>query len=195
MRIIGGDLKSRSITPPDNKLTTRPMPDRVKEALFNSLMTMGNLGGGNVLDLFCGTGNLGLEALSRGAEFCTFVDLDRKARDGLKQNISDLGLQDRSAVLAVDALMAGFASLVPAQPLWVIFCDPPYPLVQHEQSYDHMINVMAALAPLSEPEAAMMLRTQKTVDPPEIPGWILDTSRNHGSMKLSLFVRPETPES
>ncbi|MEO0586315.1 MAG: RsmD family RNA methyltransferase, partial [Planctomycetota bacterium] len=94
MRIIAGEHRGRRLVGPTDDRTTRPITDRVKEALFARLTAMGLFGdfeAGAVADVFCGTGSLGLEALSRGARRCVFVDRDRSALDGLRENLEVLG--------------------------------------------------------------------------------------------------------
>ncbi|MEM6855146.1 MAG: RsmD family RNA methyltransferase, partial [Planctomycetota bacterium] len=90
MRIIAGQYRGRPLINPEDDLTTRPITDRVKENLFNRLQSLGLLGYGRVLDIYCGTGSMGLEALSRGAEHCTFVDQSRDAIDKLEGNLDNL---------------------------------------------------------------------------------------------------------
>ncbi|MBM4020046.1 MAG: 16S rRNA (guanine(966)-N(2))-methyltransferase RsmD [Planctomycetes bacterium] len=104
MRIIAGIHRGRKILAPAG-LTTRPMTDRVRENLFNLLGD--TVAGAAVLDLFCGSGALGLEALSRGAAWCTFVDLDRAAAGAVETNCRRLGLQGRARILRRDALRPG----------------------------------------------------------------------------------------
>src|SRR5690606_23028233 len=116
------------IQPPPDASTTRPITDRVKENLFNRLMALGLLGEGNVLDVFSGTGTMGLEALSRGADHCAFVERDRKIRAILEDNIRTLDVADTSTILGVDALASDLPGLLPRTPLTLIFCDPPYAL-------------------------------------------------------------------
>ena len=80
MRIIGGIHRSRHLHPPRDIHTTRPITDRVKVALFDRLWDAGLLEGGSVLDIFSGTGSLGLEALSRGMDHCIFIERDKYSR-------------------------------------------------------------------------------------------------------------------
>ena len=103
MRVIAGSLGGRRLKAPRGRVT-RPTSDRVKEALFAML---GPLDGGSVLDLFAGTGALGIEALSRGAERAVFVERDARVVSVLKANLSELGLGGTAAeVRCVDALVA-----------------------------------------------------------------------------------------
>ena len=103
-------------------LDTRPTTDRVREAVFNSLVSMDLIADAEVVDLFAGTGALGIEALSRGAARCRFVEKDREALRILRANLTDLGLERSSVVLATD-VMAAAASLGPCD---LVLADPPY---------------------------------------------------------------------
>ncbi len=128
MRIIGGEFRGRrlaSVGKGDAAAHLRPTTDRIRESLFN-ILTGGkiacDLEGAWVLDLFAGTGALGLEALSRGAEHVTFVDSGRPAQRLIAENVATLGVEDRSTLLRCEV-----ARLPEAQsPATVIFLDPPY---------------------------------------------------------------------
>lgn len=123
MRIIAGTSRGRRLISPADK-SIRPTGDRVKEAVF-SMLTY-EIPGSKVLDLFAGTGSLGLEALSRGAEFVTFVENSRKSLNVLKQNISITGFEGQCEVINDDALRAleGFEKA--GRVFDLIFIDPPY---------------------------------------------------------------------
>jgi 16S rRNA (guanine(966)-N(2))-methyltransferase RsmD len=129
MRITGGTFRSRSLGAPRG-LATRPTSDRVREALFGILTSAGEVHGARVLDLYAGTGALGLEALSRGAAHATFVESAREALAALRQNVASLGVQDRVRVIAGDAGGATVRSaLVAAGPFDLVLADPPWALV------------------------------------------------------------------
>jgi 16S rRNA (guanine966-N2)-methyltransferase len=121
MRVIAGDLGGRRIQSPKGS-TVRPTSDRVREAIFNTLFSMGVLEGARVMDLFAGTGALGIEALSRGAAHCTFVDRDRGAVALIEANVAALGIEDRATVVRADAL----AHVDRSGPVDVVLADPPY---------------------------------------------------------------------
>ena len=123
MRISGGVHRSRRLASPRGK-STRPTSDRVREALFSILESRGLVSGARVVDLCAGTGALGLEALSRGAAFATFVEPDRKAREVLAENVAALGEQARSRVLPVPAARA--VILLEGDGASLVLCDPPY---------------------------------------------------------------------
>lgn len=123
MRIIAGKWRGQPLTPlgkGDAAAHLRPTPDRVREALFSMLLSRIDLDGARVLDLFAGTGALGLEALSRGAAEATFVDQGRKSLSLIKANIAKLGAST-ARVLAADATRLPFGA-----PCDLIFLDPPY---------------------------------------------------------------------
>lgn len=123
MRIIAGDAKGRKLYGPSG-WDTRPTLDRVKESLFNILMS--SVPDSRVLDLFAGTGNLGLEALSRGAARCVFVDSSRDSIRIVHKNIDMLGYGERAEVYMGDALSALQLIDRKKQSFDIIFVDPPY---------------------------------------------------------------------
>lgn len=104
-------------------LNTRPTADRVREAVFNALAAAGRLDGTRFIDLFAGSGAAGIEALSRGAARCVFVEKDQRALRALRDNITTLGLTDRAVVVPGDAL--AYASVNPGM-ADVAYVDPPY---------------------------------------------------------------------
>jgi 16S rRNA (guanine966-N2)-methyltransferase len=120
VRIVAGDLRGRRLVAP-TAATTRPTTDKVREAVFNALASLDVIVDSRVVDLYAGSGALGIEALSRGAAHCTFVERDRGAVRAIDENIAVLGLRDRSSVLVAD----GIAS-APQVPADLAFADPPY---------------------------------------------------------------------
>jgi 16S rRNA (guanine966-N2)-methyltransferase len=125
MRIVGGRLRGRALVAPKSQ-AIRPTADRLREALFNILVhAYGDpVGGARVLDLFAGTGALGLEALSRGAAFALFVDDGAEARALLRENVAALGLGGVSRIFRRNAAKLGAAH--PLAPFSLAFLDPPY---------------------------------------------------------------------
>lgn len=123
MRIVAGIHGGRRLSAPAGD-TTRPTSDRVREALFSML---GPLGGERVLDLYAGTGALGLEALSRGAGSVVFAERDRRALAALRSNIEALGIAPETATLrALDAERVAREALANAEAYDLVFLDPPY---------------------------------------------------------------------
>lgn len=125
MRVIGGRLRGRNLAAPSSR-DIRPTADRLRESLFNILMhAYGDpISDARVLDLFAGTGALGIEAVSRGAKFVLFVDNGAEARALLRQNVEALGLGGSTKVYRRDATNLGPAH--PVEPFALVFLDPPY---------------------------------------------------------------------
>ena len=125
MRVVGGRLKGRTLASPSSR-DIRPTADRLREALFNILMHAYDdpITDARVLDLFAGTGALGIEAVSRGAKFALFVDNGAEARALLRNNVESLGLGGVSKVYRRDAGNLGPAH--PVEPFALVFLDPPY---------------------------------------------------------------------
>src|SRR5882757_6804581 len=125
MRIVGGRLGGRTLAAPKSQ-NIRPTSDRVRESLFNILAHGYDdpISGARVLDLFAGTGALGLEAVSRGAAFGLFIDDGTEARALLRQNVEALGLGGVTRIFRRDATKLGAAH--PVEPFSLVFLDPPY---------------------------------------------------------------------
>jgi 16S rRNA (guanine966-N2)-methyltransferase len=125
MRIVGGRLRGRTLIGPKSQ-TIRPTADRLRESLFNILVHgYGDpTAGARVLDVFAGTGALGLEAMSRGAAFALFVDNSAEARGLIRANIDALGLGGVTRIFRRDATRLGKAH--PVEPFALVFVDPPY---------------------------------------------------------------------
>jgi 16S rRNA (guanine966-N2)-methyltransferase len=125
MRVVGGRLKGRNLAPPSSR-DIRPTADRLRESLFNILIhAYGDpITGARVLDLFAGTGALGIEAVSRGAAFALFVDNGAEARALLRNNVEALGLGGVTKVYRRDASNLG--PVHPMEPFSLVFLDPPY---------------------------------------------------------------------
>jgi 16S rRNA (guanine966-N2)-methyltransferase len=125
MRVVGGTMRGRNLAAPKSQ-NVRPTADRLRESLFNILMhAYGDpVSGARVLDLFAGTGALGIEALSRGAAFTLFVDEGSEARALLRENVEALGLGGTTRIFRRDATKLGPA--YPVEPFSLAFLDPPY---------------------------------------------------------------------
>jgi 16S rRNA (guanine966-N2)-methyltransferase len=126
MRIVAGKFRGAAIVAPKGA-STRPTSDKVRQALFNVLehgVPDFDIAGARVLDLFAGSGALGLEALSRGARFALFVEDDAVARGAIRRNVEALGLTGATKIWRRDATRLGEAGTV--QPFGLVFCDPPY---------------------------------------------------------------------
>jgi len=120
MRVIAGEFRSRRLKSIPGR-ATRPTPDRLREALFNILTP--RIAGAVFLDAYAGTGAVGIEALSRGAARCIFLESARRAVDAIRENLHLLGIEDRASVVAGKAVAA-----LARQRADIVFLDPPYDL-------------------------------------------------------------------
>jgi 16S rRNA (guanine(966)-N(2))-methyltransferase RsmD len=170
VRIIAGSHRGQRIAAPKGR-DTRPTSDRVRENAFNLI---GPVDDAEVLDLFAGSGALGLEALSRGAASATFVESDRDACRTINANLDKLKL--RGIVLCQDVLRA-LAGDRRAYDL--VLCDPPY-------DYDPT-RLAPHLARLVSDDGVLVYESSGREDPPEFPGLEQRTSRKYGAARLTLF--------
>jgi 16S rRNA (guanine966-N2)-methyltransferase len=172
MRIIAGTHRGRRIEAPKG-LETRPTSDRVRENAFNLI---GPVDGATVLDLFAGSGAMGLEALSRGAESAVFVESGRDACQTINANLDKLGL--RATVLCQDSLRALAADRGAYD---LVLCDPPYDYARHDVLAPHLERILA-------PDGLLVYETAAATQP-EVPGLTVRTSRKYGAARLTLFER------
>ena len=170
MRIIAGEKRGHRISAPKG-LATRPTSDFVRETAFNLI---GPVDGARVLDLFAGSGALGLEALSRGAASATFVDSDREACRTINANLDKLKLH--ATVLCQDALRALSTDRTTYD---LVLADPPYDYAALDRLAPHLVRVLAHDGLLVYQTGA---RTEPTID-----GLEIRTSRKYGSARLTLF--------
>ena len=175
MRIIAGAWRGRPLLAPAGQ-ATRPTSDRAREALFSMLQSrLGCFEDLRVADLFAGTGALGLEALSRGAAHCTFVETDRAALDALKRNVAAFGVQERADIRSQDATRAA------GGPFHLAFLDPPY---RSGLGGKALTSLMAAgtLAP----GALISVETARD-EQALVPGLTVEVERTYGKAKLTLL--------
>jgi 16S rRNA (guanine966-N2)-methyltransferase len=179
MRIVGGELGGRVLRAPHGA-ATRPTSEKVREAIFNIL---GAVEGARVLDLFAGSGALGIEALSRGAAHAVFVDAGKPALAAIRGNLRELGLESHADVLAMDAVLA--ARRVPAAPWDVVFVDPPY-------ASDLAVRAVSALPAGSlAPGARVVIEHDRRGTPPDALGSLIRTDqRRYGDTMVSFFEVP-----
>ena len=172
MRIIAGEKKGHRIAAPKG-LTTRPTSDFVRETAFNLI---GPVDGASVLDLFAGSGALGLEALSRGAARATFIESDRQACRTINANLDKLKLN--ATVLCQDA---GRALAAERNSYDLVLADPPYDFDAADLARiaPHLRRVLAS-------DGLLVYQTGARVEP-EIEGLRIRTSRKYGSARLTLF--------
>lgn len=185
MRIVGGQFKGRAIAAPAGR-DTRPTADRARESVFNVLAHAAwssGVEGRRVLDLFAGSGALGLEAMSRGAAFALFVETDAAARGTIRDNIEALGLFGTTRIHRRDATDLGVKPAGLGEPFDLVFLDPPYGKGLGER----------ALARLREggwitPDALIVLEIGAEETPQTSAFETLD-ERAYGAAKV-LFLRP-----
>ena len=153
----------------------RPTSDRVRESIFDILGSRGGVDGLSVVDLFCGSGALGLEALSRGAAAATFVDQDPGALDAVRTNLEAVGLGDQPATV-VRAALPGWLAGAPSFDL--ALCDPPY-------TFDQWPELLALL----RAETAVLESAQPIVLP---DGWMVARERRYGGTLVTVAHRTGT---
>ena len=177
MRIIAGSQKGARIFAPKGK-DTRPTADRVREAAFN-LLGPGAAEDADVLDLFAGSGAMGLEALSRGAAHVTFVENDREACRTIVRNLDKLGLE-RATVLCQDALTALRAEARAGTRYDLVLLDPPY------RRFSSLQNAMISYPPEILASGGTLLVETAAGEEPDLP---LEkrTTRRYGAARLTLF--------
>ena len=174
MRVVAGELRGRRIAAPPG-LDTRPTTDKVREAVFNALGSLDLVRDATVADLFAGSGALGIEALSRGAAHCTFVERDRTALRTLRDNVADLGLDDRSRIVAGDALV-----MVRGLAVDIALADPPY-------DFDRWPELLASTSsPFVVAEAGRALDGLEG-----ITEWAVTRAKRYGRAWITFFERLE----
>lgn len=174
VRIISGKYGGRIIAaPPGDR--THPMGERVRNALFNSLGDL--VQGANVLDAFAGTGAVGIEAISRGAKFTTFVEKDRVAQKVLQENLEKLGATDETKL--VKAPVASWADSYDGPKFDIIIADPPYHNLQ--------LSTVSRLIGLLKPNGLMVLSHTGSSESTNLPGVVVVDNRGYGTAVLTYF--------
>lgn len=183
MRVISGEWRGRKLIAPKGD-TTRPTADRMRETLFSMLASrLGNFEELRVADLFAGSGALGLEALSRGAAHCLFVEHERGAIDAIRTNIDALGARSRSEVDSGSVMSLRAAR----EPVDLLLLDPPYRSGAGEVALDRLLR-------LGWIGDATWIALETAFDEePSIKGLEIETSRKVGKGRLTLFRREPAP--
>lgn len=164
MRIIAGRHRGRPLHAPRGR-DTRPTPDRVRESLFAMLDGLDACAGARVLDLFAGSGSLGLEALSRGAAHVTLVDQGSGPQAAIARSIADLGEEARTRVLGQRAQTAVERLREDGESFDLVFADPPYPLGE-----DELAGLLASLEDLLDGLSALLVVERSVRSPqPDLP--------------------------
>ncbi len=170
MRVVAGDWRGRRIQSPESQ-TTRPTTDKVRQAIFNALNSNGVVQGAKVLDLFAGTGAMGIEALSRGATHCTFIENDRAALGVLRRNIEAMGAANLCTVLEMDASTQGAHGLEAD----IVIADPPYDFGQ----WDLLLSGVCAPLVVAESSRAIVAPN----------GWEVTRERRYGRTVVTFLCR------
>ncbi|MCF6157700.1 MAG: 16S rRNA (guanine(966)-N(2))-methyltransferase RsmD [wastewater metagenome] len=188
MRVIAGSARGISLSSVRGE-KTRPILDRVKGSLFNILS--GVVPGCRALDMFAGTGAIGIEALSRGAESCVFIEKDRSAIQVIKKNLEATRLQNRGLILQYDVFeVSGYLEKnnVKAD---VVFASPPYPLVEQHPYMERLLTLFSVLCDkhIIEPEGIIVLqhRAKKFEIPSDAFYLEIFDTRIYGDTQLSFF--------
>jgi len=196
MRVVAGSARGRRLQAPPGA-DTRPTLDRVREALFNALHSLDAVEGAQVLDLFAGSGALGIEALSRGAGHCVFVERSRRALAVLEANLTSTGLLDEADVVSGDALaqlrrwtseLTSGGSCAPeterAGRFDLALLDPPY-----ATSDDEWVVLLDLIGPLVG-GGVVVVESSRSVPVP--PGWHVLREKRYGDTLL-VITRPTSP--
>ena len=177
MRVIAGRFGGRRLQAPKGRAVTRPTSDRVREAVFSML---GAVEHEQVLDLFAGTGALGIEALSRGAKRAVFVERDGAALAALRVNLESLGLQESEAeVRRAEALGALRTAREHSETYDLVLIDPPY-----RRASDLGGELALALESLLEPQARVVVESNRRA-PLQLP-WEIEKERRYGDTSITI---------
>jgi 16S rRNA (guanine966-N2)-methyltransferase len=185
VRVIGGRLGGRTLIAPPGT-ATRPTSDRVREALFSILGDMEDV---DVLDLFAGTGALGIEALSRGAAHATFVECGAPALRALRRNLTALALEGETSVFPLRVERA--LSSVPwgARRFDLVFMDPPYAEIRGGVFPKGLAKAVGqGFSTALKPAARLVLEHASSDAPPAVPGLDVEGTRTYGDTSLSFYV-------
>jgi 16S rRNA (guanine966-N2)-methyltransferase len=169
MRVVAGLAGGRRLQAPAGR-KVRPTSERVREALFNALGSMDAISGATVLDLFAGTGALGIEALSRGATSATFVDADPRAVAAIKANLQATGMAERARVVQADVVR--YLTERPPAGVDIAFADPPY-------AFDGWARLLEVL-----PARLVAIEARSHIELP--PGWHPLRSKRYGDTVVTL---------
>lgn len=187
MYIEAGEMKGRKLLAPPGEAMTRPITGRVRKSVFGIIQDW--LPEAVALDLYCGTGTLGLEAISRGADLCFFAERDRRVVDRLRRNIRDCRVEDRAEVWAGDIetqLPAWLARV--SRPVDLVFLDPPFPHAQRWNWAKQQRTMFDPLAGALAGDGLIVLRVPDDVDPPQTLGRLVGKRiEEYGNMKVLFF--------
>jgi len=181
VRITGGELKGRRMKGPHGRFL-RPTSEKVRKAIFDLLAPYDIKG--KVLDLFAGSGALGFEALSRGAEEVVFVEKDKGMADLIKENLKLLGLEGKAKVLNMEAKKSLRVLAEKGFIFDLILMDPPY----KDYAKIHLILEDIKAKKLLSSHGLVIFEHSSRETPPEISGWKLLSNRRYGDTAISIFI-------
>jgi len=192
MRIIAGKHRGREIQGPDGQDTTRPITDRIKESLFNRLHSLGMLEpkGFTAIDLFSGTGSMGIEALSRGAGRVIFVDQDRVAARRLKENLETLNEIANADIRQQSAWSWAWLMTMPEQSVTMTFLDPPFEMMRVDEDRMRITQLLGHLFRVLEDGGVVLLRGPSDAQPIEVDQYDGPSSFEYGKSTLHFYQRP-----
>lgn len=180
MRVVAGSAKGLKLVAPEGQVV-RPTSDRVKEAVFGSLTSLGAIEDAKVLDLFAGTGALGIEALSRGAASAVLVETNRAAREAVVGNLDRTGLAGKAELVAGDAL----SYLTHATGSFdLVLLDPPY-------GFEGWAHLLAALEGSLSPGAVVVMESGDEIAVPE--RWHVERDKRYGGTFVRIATMPAGP--
>lgn len=193
MRIISGTKRGLKLLPPKTN-DTRPITDRVKESLFSVLYKYDIIDGAKVADLFSGTGSTGLEAISRGAASCVFIELSRQVTAILQKNIDRAGFNDQAKILKANAFKSGAPLDLDDNKYDLVFVDPPYKMALDTEQGSRLGKLLIMLADQVNPNAIVSVRTsdRSVLEETYATLKVIDR-RKWGSMVVTL-LQPETKD-
>jgi len=187
IHIIAGTYRGRRLLPPPADAQARPITGLAKKSLFGILARL--LPGAAVMDLYCGTGTIGLEALSRGADRCFFADKDQGVISRLRRNIEALGAAGKCTIWTGDVMsrLAGWLAGGPDS-IDIAFVDPPYSHARTWDWPDAQLRIFAPLAARLAPNGVVVLRHPAGLKPPESLGDIeIVRAKTYGGMAVTIY--------
>jgi 16S rRNA (guanine966-N2)-methyltransferase len=194
MRIIAGTKRGLKLLSPKGDVS-RPIIDRVKESLFSVLYGYGLPAGAYAADLFSGVGSLGLEALSRGAQFVTFVERDEKIETILKRNIEKAGFVRQSKVIRASAFRVGAPVETSGRKYDLVFVDPPYAKTRETSENSQLAGLMDILSGQVADDGIVVVRTEKNIELLNKYGvFEVEQRRSWGSMNVTLLQKRIKPQ-
>ena len=178
MRIVGGKYRHRIIIYPDDATHTRPTKDRVREAIFSAI---GDISNARVLDLYAGSGAMGIEALSRGASHCTFVDISPIAIKTIKENLNNLKIDNNEYEVIKNKDISAIESF--KNKFDLIILDPPY----EEGQYELIVNLLKEKDLLNE-HAIIVMEANRSIKLENID-YIKNKEYHYGEINVFIYWR------